>query len=211
MQGTVGEMESIQEQVVRAFRTVCEMLGDRGVDVEELKKIGDSDLEQLSSSQSIFTFDVNDDIMLIFYLTKMKVAEFKNAMFGKVKDINTGSMDPYQNKKCIFIFKDEITTQNRKSIFEYWSNDTCQIFHIKELQYNISKHVLVPPHVLVKDPEELAEVAKKYNIKAKTQMPTIHREDAMARYLGMSIGDIVKVIRPSMTAGFYNFYRVCVA
>jgi DNA-directed RNA polymerase I, II, and III subunit RPABC1 len=204
-------MESIQEQVAYAFKTICEMLEDRGIKTENLKKIGNTNLEQLSGSQSIFTFEVNENILLIFYLTKMKISEFKNAMFGKVKDIDTTSMEQYNNKKCIFIFKDEITTQNRKSILEYWNYDTCQIFHIKELQYNISKHILVPKHELLKNIDEINAFFKKYNIKSKAQMPTIHRDDPMARYLGMSIGDIVKITRPSLTAGFYNYYRVCVA
>lgn len=204
-------MDSIQEQVLRAFGVVCEMLGDRGVDVGPLQAIGRPELEQLCSSQSIFTFEVNPSLLLIFYLTKMKIVEFRSSMFGKAKEVDAASMEQYKDKKCIFVFKDDITTQNRKSLHEFWSPDDCQIFSLQELQYNPSRHGLVPKHELVRDADQLAALLKRYTLKSRAQMPAIHRDDPMARYLGLGIGDIVRITRPSQTAGFYSYYRVCVA
>lgn len=204
-------MDAIQTQVQRAYEVVCQMLGARGVDVSALARVGKAELEQLCSSQSIFTFDVNPSLLLIFYLTKMKIVEFRSSMFGKTKDVDAASMEQYKDKKCIFVFRDDITTQNRKAIHEFWSPDDCQIFSLGELKYNPSEHALVPKHEVVRSPEELAEVMKNYTLRGKQQLPAIHRDDVMARYLGLTIGDVVRITRPSQTAGFYNYYRVCVA
>lgn len=202
-------MDAIQEQVVRSLSVICEMLEDRKVDVSTLRRIGRQELEQLCSSQSIFTFEVNPSLLLVFYLTKMKIVEFRSSMFGKAKDVDAASMEQYKDKKCIFVFKDEITTQNRKSIYEFWSPDDCQIFSLRELQYNLSRHALVPKHELV-GPETVNDLIVRFSLRSKAQLPGIHRDDPMARYLGLAIGDVIRVVRPSQTAISYNFYRVCV-
>ncbi|KAG2424991.1 hypothetical protein HXX76_014149 [Chlamydomonas incerta] len=202
--------QSIQDLVVRAFATIQEMLADRGEDASGLEGIGPPELERLANSQSIFTFEVHPSLLLIFYLTKMKVAEFKTAMFGKSKDIDVSTMDAYRDKRCMFVFKEDVTSVNRRSLAEFWTEDQIEVFNIRELQYNVSKHSLVPRHDKV-PAEEVDSLLQRYNLRSRAQMPTIHVSDPMARYLGLRIGDVVKIQRPSQTAGHYYYYRAVTA
>jgi DNA-directed RNA polymerase I, II, and III subunit RPABC1 len=51
---------------------------------------------------------------------------------------------------------------------------------------------------------------EKFMIKSKFQLPIILKTDAMAKYLGLKNGDIIKITRVSPTAGEYVVYRCCV-
>lgn len=84
-----------------------------------------------------------------------------------------------------------------------------QVFLAKELAYNPSKHDLVPHHEKLTE-QEAKEVMERYLVKSKAQMPLIHRTDAMARWLGLRHGDIVRIARSNDTSGQYFYYRCCV-
>jgi DNA-directed RNA polymerase I, II, and III subunit RPABC1 len=84
-----------------------------------------------------------------------------------------------------------------------------QIFEIRDLQFNISTHKLVPKHELITNPAEVDDIIKKYSLKTKFQLPIIFRTDAMAKYLNLKNGDVVKISRVSPTAGEYIVYRCC--
>jgi DNA-directed RNA polymerase I, II, and III subunit RPABC1 len=84
------------------------------------------------------------------------------------------------------------------------------VFDIKSLQFNISHHELVPKHEVIHDEAEVKDIVAKYSLKSKFQLPIILKTDAMAKYLGLKNGDVVKITRVSPTAGEYIVYRCCV-
>ena len=83
-----------------------------------------------------------------------------------------------------------------------------QIFHEDELCIDITKHTYVPKHILMTD-DEKKELLARYRIK-ECQLPKIQRKDPVARYMGLKMGQVVKIIRASETAGKYITYRVCI-
>ncbi|MBW2965960.1 DNA-directed RNA polymerase subunit H [Candidatus Woesearchaeota archaeon] len=69
----------------------------------------------------------------------------------------------------------------------------------------IKKHVLMPEHIKLSEKEK-QELFEKYNISLK-ELPKIKKDDPAIVSLNVKVGDIIKIIRISPTAGESIFYR----
>lgn len=101
----------------------------------------------------------------------------------------------------------DITFLAKKAVQEV--SDAFRVEHFKEaeLLVDITQHQLVPEHQVLTQNEKI-ELLKRYRLK-DTQLPWIQLNDPVARYLGMKRGQVVRITRPSETAGLYVTYRVC--
>jgi len=70
------------------------------------------------------------------------------------------------------------------------------------------EHVLVPEHEVMA-PEDAENILKVYKI-TRDELPKIRRDDPTIKDFNAKIGDILKIIRNSQTAGKVFYYRVVI-
>ncbi|MFP3909189.1 MAG: DNA-directed RNA polymerase subunit H [Halobacteriota archaeon] len=70
----------------------------------------------------------------------------------------------------------------------------------------LQDHVMVPTHEIL-DEEETQEFLKALGID-KEQLPKIRADDPVIKEIGAKIGDVVRIIRESSTAGKSVVYRL---
>lgn len=75
-------------------------------------------------------------------------------------------------------------------------------------KFNVLEHELVPDHILLSE-DEAAEVLKQYNI-SKGQLPKIKTSDVVVKQIGAQPGDVIRIIRKSLTAGRAVAYRLVI-
>jgi DNA-directed RNA polymerase subunit H (RpoH/RPB5) len=182
-------------EVIKSYITLKEMLVDRGTNIEQLSTISDTELNIMSKVNKIFSLQANAMTKIVYYT---------NSKF-KINDLKKYFVD---DEHVILVFKEKINNLNIKNLKEQ-TNVTIEIFMMKELQYNISHHVLVPKHEIVHDKGEIESLLKVYQLK-RNQLPIILKTDPMARYLDVKAGDVIKITRKSPSAGEAILYRYCV-
>lgn len=182
--------------ILRGFETILEMLRDRHLDIGTVTKQHMEDVLKHESIKQIIEVILND-VKVIFYTPP----KFKWADVKKYFEDET----PYS--LYILVVQENITQNNMKSIHSLPLN--VEVHTLSRLQFNITKHVLVPKHEVVRDKKEVDDIVEAYKLKNKFQLPIILKTDPIAKYYGMKSGDVVKITRNSPTAGEYIGYRCC--
>lgn len=100
-------------------------------------------------------------------------------------------------------------SENAKIKIRFLEKDNLKIFSLNELQFNFSRHFLVPKHIRL-DNLETKRVVKLYRLQTKQQLPYLLTSDSQCRYNGFRVGEIVKIIRQSRTSGTSISYRYVV-
>lgn len=192
------------KDVIRCFRTLREMFADRAKHDPDLwtsKRLYDITDERITENclKQIFVEPLENSVALLFVLqTKFKVTDIR-----KMISVEKMSLDDF----VIIVTSEKPTSANVKTLKSIFSR--MQIFSIEELLINVTQHVLVPKHEVMKD-SEVAEVIERFNIKTKSNLPFIQSIDPVARYLALKPGQVVKITRKSPSAGETVLYRYCI-
>lgn len=209
---------STEDPVIKLWRvrkTIFEMLQDRGYLVaekyrnetkEEFSAMFKS-IEQEGGGRERLVILVNrpddmSDKMIVYFPEDNKRVGVKPIRLLAEK------MDEKQISKAILVVQQPLTGFARTAISEAAPRMFIEVFHENECVVNITKHDLVPQHEPL-NAEQKKQILERYAVK-EHQLPRIQLSDPVARYFGMRKGDLVKIIRPSETAGRYVTYRLCV-
>lgn len=90
------------------------------------------------------------------------------------------------------------------------SHERVQVFHIRELQFNITTSKFWMPHRILNEEERKAMFEKYKVFKPEEQLPWISSQDKAARWIGAIPGDVIEITRHSDVAGTNLYYRYCV-
>ncbi|EGG13802.1 RapGAP/RanGAP domain-containing protein [Cavenderia fasciculata] len=191
-------------------KTILQMLSDRGYMItnseleltkEDFKKdftAHNNSREHLNSSYN--KKDDAADRIFTFFPADVKVGvtpirKFVDQMKG-----------PHGGNRAIIIVQSNLTAFAKQALSEFSQAKKIVLeqFNEAELLVNITHHQLVPKHILLTK-EEKKELLTRYKMK-ETQLPRVQMNDPVARYFGLARGDVVKIIRPSETAGRYITY-----
>ncbi|KAJ8436596.1 hypothetical protein Cgig2_031537 [Carnegiea gigantea] len=215
-------MATSDEEITRLYRiqrTLMQMLNDRGYIVADhelnmtkqrfISKYGEHLKRDTLSIQKAKRNDSSDqarhglliDCVYVFFPEEAKVG---------VKTIKnyTNIMKSENVPRAILVVQQNLTPFAKTCISEISSKFHLEVFQEAELLVNIKEHVLIPEHQCLTD-EEKKTLLQRYTLK-ETQLPRIQMNDPIARYYGLKRGHVVKIIRPSETAGRYVTYRYVV-
>ncbi|VDN92788.1 unnamed protein product [Brugia pahangi] len=196
-------------------RYILQMCHDRGylVTQEELDQtlenfketFGDKPSERHPSRNELTVLvahnDDPTDQMFVFFPEDSKIG---------IKTIKAicQQMQEQAITRAIIVVQTGMTPSAKQAIADMAPKYTLEQFLEAELMVNITEHELVPEHVVMTN-EEKNELLGRYKLK-DTQLPRIQQSDPVARYFGLRRGQVVKIIRPSETAGRYITYRLVV-
>ncbi|KAJ5975464.1 hypothetical protein N7481_009171 [Penicillium waksmanii] len=221
------EAEKETTRLWRTFRTVYEMLADRGYEVSDDELAISLDEFRQKYSDPMGYPDRNKmkiqarptKIMEMKYTLKTKSNPNPTPDCGTVyvdfcpdaSGVGTKQVRAFNHivgesnyHTGIFVTQTPISPSAVR-LLSSLPNHICEHFQEQDLLVNITRHELVPKHVLL-SPEEKARLLERYRLK-ESQLPRMQVSDPVSRYLGLRRGQVVKIIRKSETAGRYASYR----
>ena len=182
----------------RALSTLREILTARGFKAEKFDSIGSS-----IDDTKMYTFGG----VLIIFSMKSRVTEKDLMTFVEYSKENN------HNSGIIVIGLSRPSDTVLGALRNYISNrDTplVQLFDIRHLQFDISKHVKVPKHRLVAE-QELPDILKACNVEKPSLFRKIDSQDPMAKWIGARPGDVIEVTGMCETSAENKRYLFCLA
>lgn len=180
--------------VERSAVTLLEMLEDRKVDVSDDDKKA---LREIEIRGDVFCVDLPSCSLRIVYCLSPK---YNNRDVKKL--VNE------QSKHAIIITR-ELPTSGSQILNpdRVAQSQTYEVFKLSFMCRNISRHALQPKFELMSE-EEVEQLLKAHST-TLSRLPVIQNTDAMAMYLGLKPGNVVRITRKTPSGGTTIFYRHC--
>ena len=205
------------DNVYRSRLTLLDILAARNYDVDKYRKFSPAEAAAAVSSFSSLSFKVSkkDDESKVCDVRYANISRQKmETFFDDIED------DETENTEVIVMMSLPLSDAHHlialKQYLKPKSSGTGEkrklrvsFFSIEMIVINPLNHVLVPKHEIVPQ-ERHKELMDSLYVTSKSKFPEIKfHVDPIARCIGAVPGDIIKIIRPSISAGEAVIYRVC--
>lgn len=200
------------EKLWKSRRTILEILEDRGFIIPDSDKLtleefiewaGDDDEKTIRNAMMLCYENIECEKILVYWPIEPSLGTNVKLIYNE--------MIEKKIKKSIIVINTKVTSQSNKFIRDIAKlNYMLYIYTLAETQFNITKHRLVPKHIVCTLSEK-KKLLSDYSITTK-QLPCIKSSDVMIRHLGAKKDQIIKIIRDSETQLGYQTisYRVVV-
>ena len=196
---------------------LTEMLEYRGYDISNISPFttftGTDKLDKLSINLS----KNGKELIQVHYEVESTRTNHKK-LTKRIEDIISKLESPEKSKDLtiIFLVRDGMTPSVKEAIrlLSEKYGVFIQIFPIRNLMYNCTKHKSVPQHIRITKTEYevyLQDFLDSLHIQSLENLPKIFDTDPVAMFIGLRPGEMCKIIRPSMSAGEHIVYRYCVS
>ncbi|XP_058749986.1 DNA-directed RNA polymerases II and IV subunit 5A-like [Vicia villosa] len=190
----------------RVHRTVLQMLRDRNYLVldseinmsrQEFKEKLDINLKGGHPTYFKTNKDDPSDKIFVYFV---RVAKLGLSVLTKIRE----RMESEGVERSILVSR----SKPSEALKDLAPKHRIELFQEDELLVNVTEHELVPEHQVLTEAEK-ENLLETYTVK-ETQLPRMFVTDPVARYYGLKRGQVVRIIRPSETAGTYVTYRIVV-
>lgn len=205
-------------RIANVLCTLRKMLTARGYNVSEFEWPSAAIVDRLADYEKLNMVIYHSTTaaqarppVMVFYVGEMSAG--KQTVFELQR-----RMDEEGITHAILILRGKLTPQGAQELNELTRVRTeserrqvqrkrVEKFHESELQVDITEHELVPPHTALSNAEK-KQIMQKYHCTEEDQFPALLLHDPIARYYGWTRGQLVRIERPSETAGTVFFYRI---
>jgi len=199
------------EDVYRSRLTLLDILDLRGYDTAPFRKFS-----PLEISKALLVADGFSG--LSFVAKKLDSEDPKTCMVEYLKITRQQLPDHFKDypnadlaETIVMMMEPVMDIHHQLALSLFLSKGIyVSFFSVFHLVNNPLNHVLVPKHEVIED-EEVEAVMNKYHIASKSKFPLIrYHVDPIVRLIGAVPGNIIKITRPSQSAGETVYYR-CVS
>jgi len=210
----------VYDVLFRSRKTLLNILAEKGYDISQYEKFGPWEIETMISNEkknslgmTLTKKEGDEKCIVIYRLNKLKQSITKFIQTHFIDEESDEYIPDSQNAEIIIMLLETVNNPVfHDAALSIYQKHKIRIsfFQAHSLVNNPKDHILVPPHTLVAK-EDIPELKKKLNIQSVSNLPFIRfHQDIQARLLGAVPGDVIKVTRPSPSAGLEFVYRVCV-
>jgi DNA-directed RNA polymerase subunit H (RpoH/RPB5) len=205
----------------RSRKTLLKLLSMRGYNTKAYQKFGPIEIAAMAAAEAAggaFRMDLErpaDQHPISKCRVEYSITRIKNRLPGFLEALteqgNDSAINPETTELVVVVLEPVIETFHIASMTALASKSLrVSFFQAHTIVNNPLEHTLVPKHEPL-PPSEHAKFLTDNKIKSKANLPLMkYHEDIIARIFALIPGDIVKITRPSPSAGESVYYRVCV-
>lgn len=214
---TVQNTSSLISSIYKSRTIILDLMKMQGYDTNDYEgfSVNEVNTMKVNNQLDMILEKTTDDvdmkrkpkIYIRYYLAKTLRPQNLQEMIDDLFNIE----EVLSKQDTLFIVvKDEVNETLINTLKHIWEQDKIFIViqNLKRLQFNILKHVLVPPHRVLSSAEVIS-IKRRYNVMDDNQFPDISRFDPVAQAIGIRPGQVCEIIRPSKTAISAPYYRIC--